>query len=540
MLCRNRTNTLLVKGKCKRFFSPHAFNSSNCTSSYESATTTPRHVKGSDEAMLILNELLEIAAHPEYDIASMKFNLWHSLQVTLIKRVSYASFGDDMSIEVERKRRLQSFRSSYECLVSLVVFRIQYPPDHQELTHEDLKDLKHTRHAVAYVLTDAVSVLGGESTLRILFTKLVEALPACGNGVQSEWRLAEAALYGIRAIANLVPAVEAEIMLQVLLFFKLMPLLEFYISLCLTIGAYSKWLDASSSGLSQLPSVIDIILSGMVTSEDTAALALRHICDDCRKKLCGSLDGLFHICQSTVNGTNNFKVSPEDSLHLFEALSMVITELPPDNAKKALEALCMPTVTPLQEIINQGPEVLNQKITRELTVHIDGFACIFRNVYHPEAVADAIQRLWPIFTAIYDIRAWDMRTMESLCRACKYAVSLSTTWFHCVRGAMLEEVLCLYQQHHQPCFLYLSSEVIKIFGSDQSCANYLKNLIGLFSKTTSLLPTIVEFIARPDITDDCFLLASRCIRYCPHLFIPSPVFRGLVDSAMIGITVQHR
>lgn len=29
-------------------------------------------------------------------------------------------------------------------------------------------------------------------------------------------------------------------------------------------------------------------------------------------------------------------------------------------------------------------------------------------------------------------------------------------------GAMLEEIQGLYKQHHQPCFLYLSSEVIKV------------------------------------------------------------------------------
>lgn len=79
----------------------------------------------------------------------------------------------------------------------------------------------------------------------------------------------------------------------------------------------------------------------------------------------------------------------------------------------------------------------------------------FRHVNHPEAVADAVQRLWPIFKAIFDMlvllihfwhtflccteylnadflslkflicsRSWDIRTMESLCRACKNAVSL--------------------------------------------------------------------------------------------------------------------
>lgn len=52
-------------------------------------------------------------------------------------------------------------------------------------------------------------------------------------------------------------------------------------SVCYTVGAYSKWLDASSSGQSILPSVIDILMSGMGTSEDSAAaaaLAFRHIC----------------------------------------------------------------------------------------------------------------------------------------------------------------------------------------------------------------------------------------------------------------------
>ncbi|KAL7265634.1 hypothetical protein ACSBR1_003425 [Camellia fascicularis] len=67
---------------------------------------------------------------------------------------------------------------------------------------------------------------------------------------------------------------------------------------------------------------------------------------------------------------------------------------------------------------------IGAKTARELTVHIDQLANIFRYVNHPEAVADAIQKLWPIFKAIFDLCAWDLQTMESLCRACKNAVSL--------------------------------------------------------------------------------------------------------------------
>ncbi|GMY24089.1 transportin MOS14 isoform X1 [Fagus crenata] len=500
---------------------------------------------GSGESMLIVNALLEVASHPEYYIASMTFNFWHSLQVILTKRDSYLPFGNEASIEVERKRRQDAFVPSYESLVSLVSFRVEYPQDYLDLSHEDRKEFKQTRYAVADVLTDAASVLGGDATLQILYKKLVEAVSRCGNGENNEWRQVEAALFCIRAISNYVSVVEAEVMPQVMALIPKLPqqpqLLQ---TVCLTIGAYSKWLDSASIGPSILPSLIDTLLGAMGTSEDSAAaaaLAFRHICDDCRKKLCGCLDGLFHIYHRAVSGEGSFKVAAEDSLHLVEALSMVITELPPDNAKRALEALCLPVVTPLQEAVNQGQEILNKRPARELTVHIDRFAYIFRYVKHPEAVADAIQKLWPIFKAIFDLRAWDMRTMESLCRACKYAVRTSGRFMGITIGAMLEEIQGLYKQHHQSCFLYLSSEVIKIFGSDPSCANYLKNLIeSLFIHTTLLLTNIQEFTARPDIADDCFLLASRCIRYCPQLFIPSEVFQSLVDCSMIGITVQHR
>lgn len=41
---------------------------------------------GSNESMSIVHALLEVASHPEYDIASMTYNFWHSLQVNLTKR----------------------------------------------------------------------------------------------------------------------------------------------------------------------------------------------------------------------------------------------------------------------------------------------------------------------------------------------------------------------------------------------------------------------------------------------------------------------
>ncbi|GLJ22028.1 hypothetical protein SUGI_0412730 [Cryptomeria japonica] len=142
---------------------------------------------------------------------------------------------------------------------------------------------------------------------------------------------------------------------------------------------------------------------------------------------------------------------------------------------------------------------------------------------------------------IFVQRVWDMITMEQLCKACKYVVRTCGKSMVIIMGNMLQEVQMQYTVHHQSCFLYLASEVIKVFGSDPSCANYLGGLITeLFGQTVGLLKTIQEFTSRPDIADDCFLLSSRCIRYCPHLLISSSVFASLIECAMIGVTIQHR
>ncbi|KAH9301503.1 hypothetical protein KI387_013086 [Taxus chinensis] len=500
---------------------------------------------GSNESMLIIEALVEVTSHPEYDIAAMTFNFWHSLQTVLTKREYYASFGNDAAIEAEKERRRTIFRPIFELLVSLVSFRVMYPLDYEELSREDLADFKRTRYAVGDILLDASSVLSGEMALKIISNNFFQAASTAGNGESWDWRSAEAALYCIRAIARAVPTSEGTVLPQVIGFLVKLPLQpQLLQTACLTIGAYSKWLGSAPAASSFLPTIIEVLTRAMSTSEDSstaAAMALRHVCDACRDKLAGSLDGLFLIYHKAASREGGYKLSIEDALQLIEALSMVITALPPEHAKKALEALCIPAVTPLQQVIAQATRSPQQFSANQYTVPIDRLSNIFRYVNHPEAVADAFQTIWPTLKAVFDQRAWDVATMERLCRACKYAVRTCGKSMGITISDMLQVVQVQYQVHHQSCFLYLSSEVIKIFGSDPSCGHYLGGLINsLFSHTIGLLKSIQDFTSRPDIADDCFLLASRCIRYCPHLFVPSTIFPPLVDCSMIGITIQHR
>ncbi|GLJ36877.1 hypothetical protein SUGI_0745270 [Cryptomeria japonica] len=501
---------------------------------------------GSQESLMIVDAILEVTSHPEYDIAAMSFNFWHTLQLILTRREYYGSFQNDATIDAEKERRLAIFRPIFELLVSLVCFRVTYPQNYDQWSMEILTDFKRTRYAVGDMLMDAASVLGGENILKILSNNFIQlATRNVGNDASWDWRPVEASLYCIRAISRAVSTSEGVVMPQVMDLLPKLPLQSQLLHTeCLTIAGYSKWLGSAPSAPSFLPSIIEVLIRGMTTAPDVstaASLALRNVCNACRDKLASSLEGLFMIYHEAVSGQSNYKLSNDDALQLIEALSTVITALPAEHAKRALESLWMPVVTPLQQVITQEAQSSQQMNANQYTVPIDRIANIFRFVNLPEVVTDAFQKMWPIFKEIFVQRAWDMITMERLCRACKYAVRTCGKSMAIIMGNMLQEVQMQYTVHHQSCFLYLASEVIKVFGSDPSCANYLGGLITeLFGQTVGLLKTIQEFTSRPDIADDCFLLASRCIRYCPHLLISSSVFASLVECAMTGVTIQHR
>jgi transportin-3 len=46
--------------------------------------------------------------------------------------------------------------------------------------------------------------------------------------------------------------------------------------------------------------------------------------------------------------------------------------------------------------------------------------------------------------------------------------------------------------------------------------------------------------AHPDLVDDSFLLASRALSYCPRMIVLPHLLPQLLDSALLGVMVQHR
>eukprot|EP00850_Spirogloea_muscicola_P000526 SM000002S05606 [mRNA] locus=s2:1152982:1161233:- [translate_table: standard] len=517
---------------------------------------------GSSEALLVAEVLIEVTSHPDDSIAATTFNFWHHLSRCLSKR--HDDHADEaVAATAERNRRLALFRPLFEVLVQLVSFRVQYPKGYDEWRRDEKADFKHTRCGVADILVDAAAVLGGEHSLQLLARPLVELTQGTSAGAL-EWPSAEAPIYCIRAIANVVPRAERSVLPQVM---ELLPQLprqpQLLYTVSLMIAAYSDWLAGAAQQPSHsnlLPSVLALLTESLSAPDDAppaAALALKHVCDACRQQLVVSIDPLIQIYHqvlaanpmvSTHTATNQaVHLAAADELQIVEGISMVVSALPADRASGALHAICFPISSALQQAVLAAqqqamPVEQSSSISGQFSVSIDRIANIFRYVTQPSLVVEAFQQMWPLLQPVFALKGSDDRVMERLCRACKYAIRNAGRTIGPFLGTIMEEIERNFRQPpHQPCLLYVASEAVKVFGSDGSCSSPLSFLLAsLFGECTRILKTTEDFTQHPDLVDDCFLLASRCIRYCPHLVYNTSYFGQLLDCSMRGITLQHR
>lgn len=504
---------------------------------------------GTDEALQMVQIIAEVTAHKDYEICAITFKFWHDLSSHLTDR-SYAENNggnDERSVNfVEKERRLSVFRPAFGLLASLVSFRVQYPPEYETWRKDERAEFKQTRYAIADILLDSAAVYGGESLLQLLAEPLFKEAETAAAGGPWDARKAEACLYCIRGIGSLIPRSENRILPKVM---ELLPMLPSHPLLLytasLTIAAYADWLARSVNVEALLLPLLTLLTSAFSAGEGAppaAALAFKHVCDACRDPLVASLEPLLQVYERVLVGDSTLRLDRDDVLEVIEGLCSVVSALPPEQCPKALQELCRPIVTSLEKVVISAQTNPLAPPPGELyAIHIDRIANIFRYVQQPQPLAAIFVQLWPLLKEVFVQRATDGRTMERLGRACKHAVRRCREHMAPSLGPLLEEVQKLYQAHQHPCCLYVASEVIKVFGRDPSCKNSLSLLIGvMFGQTLQLLTSLQDFTARPDIADDCFLLASRCMRYCPDVIISLPIFLQLLDCAIVGFLVEHR
>lgn len=145
-------------------------------------------------------------------------------------------------------------------------------------------------------------------------------------------------------------------------------------------------------------------------------------------------------------------------------------------------------------------------------------------------------RVWLLMNAALASLAQDTHAIERICRCIRSGLKASGELCAPMLPSLAAALPGHFSHSQHSAFLYVASELAKIFGRDASKADILKALMmELLTNACSKLRALEDFNQNPCIADDTFLLAKRMLQYCPQvLFSMAQVVELLLDTACAG------
>ncbi|CAN0178884.1 unnamed protein product, partial [Phaeothamnion confervicola] len=235
-------------------------------------------------------------------------------------------------------------------LVHVLIRLMRYPEDADQLTSDQIDDLKRHRYDVGDLLNDCAGVLGAVDCLRLLVPELereVASLAALaadpqqqqqqqqagggasgggGSGGGGGWQGVEAYLFGVRSLARGVPSDEGQAVPAVMTLLLQLPAQNAHVRYTanLVVGRYADWLRDHPEHLRQM---FGFLLAGFGTPEcaAAAATAIKNVCQACGAQMGEPVLDLYDQLLARRE-----MLPFRDELEIVEGLSHVVSALPPD------------------------------------------------------------------------------------------------------------------------------------------------------------------------------------------------------------------
>uniref|UniRef100_A0A7S0WIF6 Importin N-terminal domain-containing protein n=1 Tax=Chlamydomonas leiostraca TaxID=1034604 RepID=A0A7S0WIF6_9CHLO len=514
--------------------------------------------------------------------------------------VTAAETPEGESAAAESMRRRQFFAPAFERLVALIRGSVRYPAHQHTWGKEAHAEFRKQRYEVADSLEDCASMLGFSRCLALAVEPLAEATQ---GGAGFDWRTAEAVLFCVRAIAphsHSEPPGEPVQLAQLLAALPTLPRTEHLLQVCVcyTIGRYAGWIGtglnaAASAGAiggpgtpaaavpALLPALFGVALANLESpvTAPAASAALLDLCGYCGSHLTPCLQQLMELYNTLQGAGAGGALSrpagapaptsgitalvEEDVQQVMQAVCIAVCKcLPNEQVPAAATTMLTPVLNALGTAAQQLPAFAAAAGTAAAAASLynahpyvgpllDRLGALFSHISHRQAVADMLTRAWPVMDMVFTRAGGDVRLLERACRALRLGAKSAGTAIGPLLPALLEVLAARFRATRHSAFLYILSELIKVFGSDEGHAPQLAAVLSsLLVDACSGLGSLALVTANPELVDDTYLLATRAAAYAPHLLLwqalgqgggpPASPLPTLLDTALVGVLVQHR
>eukprot|EP00903_Cladosiphon_okamuranus_P011653 g10961.t1 len=490
-----------------------------------------------DRGQLKLVQLvLMCTANPDKDIAVIPLYFWYRFCRNL----------ETLEPPELRKARFSMFGQCLVGLIGVLAVLMRFPEDVDELSRNEMDDLKRHRYDVADVLRDVCRILGGVECLRQVVLLLKQELARFASLPRPDdpgsWTAVEACLFAIRSMGRDVPTDEETLVPQVVGMLPRLPSNSHVrYTATLIVGKYAEWLELHQEHLNGM---FTFLMEGFASPDvmPAATTAIKNVCHSCGQLMGEQVLGLLQGKLQEAKARTEHRIKIKDELELLEGLSYVISTLPPDPAAGAIRRLVEPMATGLQrDGVDGGDAKLAQQELDRLTVVVS-HACPAMQAGQEHPVAMVVRELWPVLQALSAKHQSSGQVFEKLCRFFKHAMRTCKEHFEPLLKPLIAHLVGTFSVvPHSPC-LYCGSICVTEFGrKGPAFATLLFQMLSEFAQAVfRCLQTLDDFTANPDVVEEFFYLAGRFVDYCPEPLVSNPLLSSVVRCGMVGLQLHHR
>mmetsp|Transcript_23101 Transcript_23101/g.33099 ORF Transcript_23101/g.33099 Transcript_23101/m.33099 type:complete len:595 (-) Transcript_23101:262-2046(-) len=448
---------------------------------------------------------------------------------------------------------------------------MKYPSDIEDLRQDQIEDYERDRFYVADTVEDCCRLLGGNDILRNLGERLQQECQQLSSNVAAHpsgsvaaegYHGVEACLFAFKAIARYIPNDE-DVVLPFVFSAVLLQLPadvpRLRCTMNLTVGKYAAWLGTHSQYLQPL---LPYLAQGFAVQNcaASAALAIKQLCEYCWDPPLG--EPVLELYEQLTQGQQN-RIAPNyleirDELTILEGVCKAIARELGQNYKADPSVMFGRIVTPIGNRLVALLAVQNDSSSNSLKAvvwEMERLTVIVRFLKSPRnisrngeptlsetLIAELMMQVWDLLDTLTLQHPTDNNLAEKICRLHKHAMrSCGSRAYTPLLDPFMTQVVRNFRQSCLSPYLYGASICITEFGHDPTFVPKLFELISELSTTVfTRLTSLEDFTQHPDVVEEYFYLIGRFMTYCPEPLVVSPLFRTIIQWAIVGLHIHHR
>ncbi|KAF9044615.1 ARM repeat-containing protein [Hymenopellis radicata] len=439
------------------------------------------------------------------------------------------------------------FQNAYQSLMTVIINHLHFPPDSSPLTGQEADDFRAFRHVMGDTLKDCCVVLGSDTCLLAAHAMISNAL---SQGSNVTWQDIEAPLFGLRSMGAEVNPEDEGAVPKIM---DLIPTLPDHpkvrFATLLIISRYTEWISHHPTYISfQLQYISAGFDSGDLEVSSAAGMALKFLCQDCKKHLTDFLPTLHTFLQSS-----GAKLHHEDKVQVYEAIAHVISAMPMDTAASSFRQFSDDILSELLAVTNKAAVTKDQmaSVCGSLE-NLEAMLFVIRGFGEdlPSACKDTVTQTWSVFDGFLAKYGNEYDVAERTNRVLRWGIPFYGRAGRAVAPAVVRRLAALFDTSEISSYLWICGKLVQEYGHNGD--EFVRGaLLDVYQRSTQRLATILQTklpTAIPDILEDYVHLAGLLLYHAPDVFFHPATFElafkicipilGVVYNGIVAVALD--